>query len=130
MKVNEAVAPATFDCMAAPPLHPKRRFAFVHLLSKVTAAWDSSTRAPATGNVVSLGVPVLPPGGGVLPYRRRGEECLPYRRRGECRPYRRRRRAARIAARCGRAPGRIAAVASAAAGNNQGGNNQGEHNAT
>ena len=33
--------------------------------------------------------------------------------------------AARITARCGRAPGRIAAVASAAAGNNQGGNNQG-----
>jgi hypothetical protein len=54
MKVNEALAPATLDCMAAPPLHPKRRSASVHLLSKVTAAWDSSIRAPASAYVAPL----------------------------------------------------------------------------
>jgi hypothetical protein len=57
VKVNEAVAPATSDCTAAPPLHPKRGSAFVHLLSKLTATLDSSIRAPATAGVLSLPVP-------------------------------------------------------------------------
>ena len=69
LKVNEAVAPATVDCIAAPPLHPKRELLRVHPALKLTAASDSSTRAPADGISSPPPLPGPPPvgGGGVPP---------------------------------------------------------------
>src|SRR5687768_3374203 len=64
VKVNEAVAPAAVDCRAAPALHPQRDSLGVHPALKLTAASDSSTRAPADGSVTvlpPLSFPPLPP---------------------------------------------------------------------
>ena len=64
MKVNEASAPGTVDCLAAPPLQPKLGSLCVQLPLRLTAAFDSSMRAPADGGVPSLPPPlllVLPP---------------------------------------------------------------------
>jgi hypothetical protein len=56
VKVNEASAPVTVDCLAAPPLHPKLESLAVQPALKLTAAFDSSKRPAADG-----GEPPPPP---------------------------------------------------------------------
>ena len=64
VKANEARAPATVDCRAAPPLQPNSGLLCVHSPLKVTAGYDSSTCMPADARLPVLppGLPVLPPG--------------------------------------------------------------------
>src|SRR5215510_10119540 len=63
-KRNVAVARATVDCMARPPLHPYLGLVPIHPALKVTDGSDSSTSAPACGSVGSSPPPVGGGGGG------------------------------------------------------------------
>jgi hypothetical protein len=64
---SETVAPATFVCIADPPLHPRLVSLFTHAPASVTAESPSSTRAPGPGDVGGGGgggggwVVVVPP---------------------------------------------------------------------